>query len=54
MSIALRFNGTGPASAVLTEANLQDLYGIAMKRVAYVHDGRSFESLITVLPARAL
>ena len=35
----------GPASQVLTEENLTKLYGSAMKRVTFEHEGRSVETL---------
>ena len=40
----------GPASQMLTEENLTKLYGSAMKRVAFKHEGRSVETLTPILP----
>jgi iron complex transport system ATP-binding protein len=42
---------TGPAKEVLTEANLMALYGIAMKRISFDHEGQQFESFAPILPA---
>jgi iron complex transport system ATP-binding protein len=42
---------TGPATDVLTEANLMSLYGIALKRVSFEHEGKSIETLTPVLAA---
>ena len=39
----------GPTGAVLTEANLQALYGVAMRRVRFEYDGREMETLVPVL-----
>ena len=39
----------GPADAVLTEASLQALYGVAMRRVRFEHGGREVETLVPVL-----
>lgn len=39
----------GPASAVLTEANLRALYGIEMRRVQFQHGGATVETLVPVL-----
>ena len=41
---------TGPASQALTEENLTKLYGSAMKRVTFEHEGRSVETLTPILP----
>ena len=40
----------GPSSEVLTEENLTKLYGSAMKRVAFEHEGREVETLTPILP----
>ena len=39
----------GPADAVLTEANLQALYGVEMRRVSFEYAGRNVETLVPVL-----
>ena len=38
----------GPVDSVLTEANLQALYGVPMRQVAFEHDGRSVRTLVPV------
>ncbi len=40
----------GPARQVLTEGNLTKLYGSAMKRVAFDHEGLTVETLTPILP----
>lgn len=48
---------SGPTSSVLSEENLAALYGVPMKRVAFEHQGRRFETLVPVpietAPSRA-
>ncbi|MGA9486589.1 MAG: ABC transporter ATP-binding protein [Methylocella sp.] len=40
----------GPAAEVLTEEALSALYGVALKRVAFFHEGRCIETFAPVLP----
>ena len=42
----------GPAAELLTEENLLELYGVPLKRLSFAHAGRSFETLVPVLPSR--
>lgn len=44
----------GPAAGVLTEANLIDLYGIALKRVSIEHNGRLIETVAPILSAASM
>lgn len=43
----------GPAREAMTEENLADLYGVALKRIAFEHQGRSMETFTPVLPMTA-
>ena len=43
---------SGPAGAVLTEANLHALYGVPLRRVRLEHEGREVETLVPVLDVR--
>ena len=45
----------GPASAVLTEANLEALYGMEMRKLSFQHAGQMIETIVPVFntgPAR--
>jgi ABC-type cobalamin/Fe3+-siderophores transport systems, ATPase components len=39
----------GPAGEVLTEANLQALYGVPLRRLSFDHEGRTVETFAPVL-----
>lgn len=43
----------GPASEVLSEANLRALYGLDVRRVRIEHDGRMVEAVLPILTPRA-
>lgn len=44
----------GPSDSVLTETNLTALYGVPVKRVSFVHDGRTIETIAPVLDSAQL
>lgn len=44
----------GPAREVLTETNLQTLYGVPLKRLSFEYGGRQLETLAPVFPSPAL
>ena len=44
----------GSAEAVLTEWNLQAVYGVAMRKLRFQHEGRDVDALVPVLRARSL
>ena len=43
----------GPTDAVMTEENLQALYGVSLKRLCYEFEGRTREAIIPVYPGLA-
>jgi iron complex transport system ATP-binding protein len=42
---------TGATSDIFTESNLERLYGVSLKRIAFEHDGRTIETLAPIFPA---